>query len=182
MEDPFLRALVSKAELPRAVTELHSHSGHYCGLCEIERGRGPFVWMLLWLGRFQRAGEDVPVSLDVRHDGQVWTWHRNFGGHVTASILSHDPQHNCVVERMGALKMCLKPVFQGGQIHVSLTRLTVFGLRCPRGFLPVSETTESEDAQKRYHFDVAARLPVLGLLIRYRGWLRPRAVTATKEQ
>lgn len=51
-----------------------------------------------------------------------------------------------------------------------LVRVRAFGLPLPRGWFAGVRAREFEH-EGRYHFDVAAQLPLAGLLVRYRGWL-----------
>ena len=55
-----------------------------------------------------------------------------------------------------------------------VARVRVSGLPLPaRWFSGVSARESQHD--DRYHFEVAATLPLAGLLVRYRGWLVPEA-------
>jgi hypothetical protein len=51
-----------------------------------------------------------------------------------------------------------------------LMRVRAFGLPLPRGWFAGVRAREFE-REGRYHFEVDAQLPVVGLLARYRGWL-----------
>ncbi|QQP98489.1 DUF4166 domain-containing protein [Lysobacter enzymogenes] len=51
-----------------------------------------------------------------------------------------------------------------------LMRVRALGLPLPRGWFAGVRAREFE-REGRYHFDVAAQLPLVGLLVRYRGWL-----------
>ncbi len=51
-----------------------------------------------------------------------------------------------------------------------LVRVRALGLPLPSGWFAGVRAREFE-RDGRYHFDVAAQLPVVGLLVRYRGWL-----------
>lgn len=47
------------------------------------------------------------------------------------------------------------------------------GIPIPRALLPESETREAVDAEGRVTFDVALSAPIIGEVVRYRGWLVP---------
>jgi hypothetical protein len=51
-----------------------------------------------------------------------------------------------------------------------LVRVRALGLPLPSGWFAGVRAREFE-RDGRYHFDVGAQLPVVGLLVRYRGWL-----------
>ncbi|WP_171174564.1 DUF4166 domain-containing protein [Ruegeria sp. HKCCD8929] len=173
MDDPFLQALAPGADLPEAVYALHRFQGRLQGRCRIERGRGWLIAALLWLGRFPSSGRDVPVSLTITRDHGTWVWVRDFGGHVTRSALTFDAKSGTVREQLGALTLWLSSRRTEEGLAIDISRLAVGGLPCPRWLLPRSTTTERQDSDGRFCFDVAAALPFLGRLIRYRGWLQP---------
>ena len=54
-------------------------------------------------------------------------------------------------------------------------------MRLPLFLAPKSETREFSGDDGRFHFDVAIRLPIVGLLAHYRGWLEP-ATTIARQQ
>lgn len=169
--DPFLQALDGNEHLPAAVMELHCGQGQYSGRCDITRGRGLLVALALRAGRFPSEGQDLPVSLTIGRHGRQWLWDRDFAGHQTRSRLSFDPIHGGVKEQFGALTVWIQPVPTATGLAIEIRRLSLFGIPCPRFLLPLSASTESEDSQSRFCFDISAHMPVIGLLIRYRGWL-----------
>ena len=59
-----------------------------------------------------------------------------------------------------------------------VARVTALSVRLPGRWFDKVQARESE-LEGRYRFDVAAALPVVGLLVRYRGWLRMEGVGAT---
>ncbi|MEM7731307.1 MAG: DUF4166 domain-containing protein, partial [Pseudomonadota bacterium] len=59
------------------------------------------------------------------------------------------------------------------QLHMEIAGFSFFGIPLPRWCHPISETREFEDDQGRFCFDVSGRMPVLGLIIRYVGYLTP---------
>lgn len=171
--DPFLQAAAEPSGLPEALQDLHSKEGTYIGRCDIQRGQGWLAGLALWLGRFPHSGRDVPVRVTVSRCGPGWEWRRDFGGHITQSRLSFDQQSNCVREDFGALSIWLKPVVAGARLQINIRRLTLWGIAVPNALLPQSSTVEWQDDQSRFRFDVSARAPLVGQLIRYHGWLTP---------
>ncbi len=53
-------------------------------------------------------------------------------------------------------------------------RWSLLGLPLPRALGPIAIAYESAE-DGRFHFHVEIRLPLVGLLVRYQGWLEPRA-------
>ncbi len=167
--DPFWQALPAQSVLPDALRHLRGRQGTYSGFCDVERGRDLLVRMALWLGRFPTGGRNVPVSLSVTKRDRAWIWVRNFNGQTTRSRIGY--RSGYVLERMGPLTLWLKPVLFDGQLSIHLHRLRLWGIPCPKLIVPRSNTFEWRDDEGRFRFDVSARMPVLGLLIRYHGWL-----------
>ena len=172
--DPFWRAIEAGGlNVPEGVAAFHRGLGvrRYAGQCEITRGRGVLVRLGLGLAGFPPAGSGVPVRLmlDVRDDGAVWV--RDFGGHVTRSRLSWDVRRGRVMERFGPFRVAMVPELEGDVLHMRIAGLSVLGVPVPRWLVPASETREFVDEAGRFRFEVAARVPVLGLLIRYAGWV-----------
>lgn len=169
--DPFLRALPQDAKLPTAVLDLHTQPGRFKGRCQVTRGRGMLIALALRIGRFPPTGEDLPVSLTTQKVGEDWLWRRNFAGHLTQSRLSFDAGWNCVREQIGGLTIWIRPVWRQDRLGIEVVRMKICGLPCPKALLPQSFSFEWQDAQGRFCFDISARLPWFGSLIRYHGWL-----------
>ncbi|WP_367646676.1 DUF4166 domain-containing protein [Ruegeria arenilitoris] len=171
--DPFLQSLPSGVDVPVAVRRLHEAPGLYAGRCSVVAGRG---WLIAWalrLGRFPRDAGDIPVQIRIDCNGHEWQWVRDFDGHTTRSRLTFDHGAECVREQLGLLSIWMVPEISDGRLLIHIRRLSVMGLRCPAFLLPRSSTVEWQDETGHFCFDVSADMPVLGLLIRYRGWLAP---------
>ncbi|WP_161594669.1 DUF4166 domain-containing protein [Marimonas lutisalis] len=174
--DPFLKAIEYHGlSVAPALLEFHGGTGEkrYHGRCTIMRGRGPLIRLALWLGRFPPAAQDQSIRLAMHIGPGESRWLRGFGGHPTASTLRFDSDRGEVIERFGALRVAMRPTVCDDTLHFSITRLWVMGVRLPRILLPRSATHERAGENGRVHFDVSARAPVLGMLIRYVGWLDP---------
>ncbi|MEX0308160.1 MAG: DUF4166 domain-containing protein [Ruegeria sp.] len=169
--DPFLQALGTNVRLPGPVKDLHKNEGQYSGQCSVTRGRGVLVALLLRIGRFPPEGDNLPVTLNIRKAGAYWHWDRDFAGHQTCSRVRYDPIRGCVQEEIGGLTIWLRPVQTDTGLAIEIRRLCLFGIPCPGFLLPRSASTEAEDAQSRFQFDISARFAGIGLLIRYKGWL-----------
>ena len=77
-----------------------------------------------------------------------------------------------LVERFGPIRfaMRLTPVPEG--LIQPFSRWWIGPLPMPKFLLPRGVAREYE-AEGRFHFDVPIALPLVGLLIHYRGWLVP---------
>lgn len=165
--DPFARAAAARGvTLAPALAAFHGAPGIWRGQADVTHGRGPLIRLALRLGGFPPPGT-CAVRLETRRDPDTWT--RDFGGHVTRSRLSHDARRAEIIECFGpfAIRMAPKPA-PGGGMDLAITGLSLLGLPLPA---PRSATSEGAETAQRMTFDVAASLPFLGLLIRYKGYL-----------
>ena len=175
--DPVARvAATTGLVLPPAIEALHKVAGEtrFHGRCAVTRGPSLLARMALWLGGFPQAAPDLPVTLLIQPgpDGGC-TWRRDFGGHVTRSHLSVSSDGRAVMERFGPVRLRMSLWMQDGRLHYGIDRMHVLGLPMPRWLTPLSETSECQTDGGDFGFDVSASLPLVGLLIRYRGQLRP---------
>ena len=68
--------------------------------------------------------------------------------------------------------MALACVVEEGRLRLIVRRWSLFGIPMPRFLSPSGEAFEYEQ-DGRFHFDVELKAPLLGRLVRYRGWLVP---------
>jgi hypothetical protein len=168
------------ATLPGPLRAFHGVTGTpvWRGRAQVENGRNPMAWLIRRIIGLPGAGEDVPVTVGVERtafeDGKAETWTRNFGGVRFTSRL-HLGRGNLLHERFGAVTFRLGLEVQDGRLALPVTAARLFGLPLPRFLLPRSEAFEEVDAEGRFRFDVKLTLPLFGLLVRYAGWLTPKA-------
>ena len=149
------------------------------GMAQVEGATG-------WLARaaavafgFPPAGE-VAVTIDISVSDGEERWTRDFGGRRFVSTLSAAAVPGRLVERFGPFAFELDLLISAAGVlgmPVRAWRLGPFPL--PHVLAPVSLATEDLDEFDRFRFDVELRLPFgLGRLVRYRGWLIRKIVTA----
>ena len=102
-------------------------------------------------------------------DTEIWT--RRFGSTTFLSCLRHAGP-NRIFESFGPFTFELHLDVQKGRMAMPVKRGWCFGLPIPSVCLPSSDTEEFAQ-DKRFHFDVRIALPLVGLLVHYRGWLAP---------
>ncbi|MGE0152866.1 MAG: DUF4166 domain-containing protein [Reyranellaceae bacterium] len=165
-------------ELPPALQAMHaSVAGRIsAGEATVERGRNPLARLAADLMRFPRAGERIAVRVTFApiEGGEIWR--RDFGGRSFSSIQTEGrgrSQH-LIEERFGAIGVALACVIEGGRLRLIVRRWSLFGIAMPRLLSPGGEAFEYEQ-DGRFHFDVELKAPLLGRLVRYRGWLVPEA-------
>ena len=166
----FRRVLGAEFEtLPPVVRTLHAASGHrrYYGQVEVVRGANPLARLFAWATRLPPAGKgEVEVEIDISGEEEKWT--RHIGGHAMPSRLWE--RHGLLCEQLGLARFGFRLTVEQGDLVWRVQRVTALGLRLPARWFAHVLARESE-AEGRYRFDVAASMPVIGLLVQYRGWL-----------
>ncbi|CAN0579861.1 unnamed protein product [Ectocarpus sp. 12 AP-2014] len=75
-------------------------------------------------------------------------------------------------EQFGPMTLTMVLRAEHGRMHVDVIGGAILGVPVPRFALPRSTSVErAQDG--RIVFDISAAMPVLGLMIRYEGWLQP---------
>jgi len=172
----FRRALAERWwALPPAVRAFHSVARvqDFRGVATIARGTTPVARLAAWLFGFPPAAEEVPLTVRIATSatGEVWT--RDFGGRTLRSRCLPSAAPYRYRESFGPLTCELDLQVVGGCMHVLVRRGWLLGIPMPRPLLPRSESREFESGGA-FGFDIAAFAPFGGgLIVRYRGWLRP---------
>ena len=165
------------ARLPAPVRALHDNPGcrTATGHCRVERGGNPLARFVAGLFGFPPAGEDVALRLVVTAEGGGERWERDFAGHRMVSRQGEVPgRPGWLYERFGPGHFTIDPRPSERGMSFSLTGAQLFGLTLPRWLWPavVGDVTAAAGI---YHFHIAIALPLIGLLVRYRGNLVPEA-------
>jgi hypothetical protein len=158
--------------LPAAVQDLHSVMDQRCwtGQAQVTRGAGWLARVVAWIMRFPPAGAAVPLTVRMERRGETERWTRDFAGRKFRSTLRlRDGQ---MTERFGILTFTIGLQVQDGALHYPVTAGRALGIPIPAFALPRSVTTETAGAD-RAQFDVGLHVPLIGLIVRYRGWLTP---------
>ena len=155
------------------VKALHSRRGdsRYVGLCTVERGRNPLGRMACLLFGLPRAMRDAPIQVDFDAQGARETWRRSFNGSPMRSRLRFDG--GLLLDQIGPARFHFRLFRIGKELHWVAERGRVLRLfPLPERWLDGVRCREyAEDG--RYRFEVEARLPLFGRLLRYEGWLLP---------
>jgi hypothetical protein len=161
----------SFAALAAPVRALHAGADRqrWRGQGQVVRGRHPLALLMAWATRLPPTGA-VPV--EVRFDRRQGRehWHRQFGRHLMASTLWQ--QGDLLSERLGLVTFGFGLVRQGAMLDWNVARIRALGLPLPARWFAGVHARESADGT-RYTFHVDVVLPVIGLLVRYDGWLSP---------
>ncbi len=166
----FVRVLGAEFEtLPATVRRLHLASGHrrYRGQVQVLRGTRLLSRVCAWAARLPPAGEGG-LEVEIQSAGATERWTRHIGGRPMPSRLWQQDARLC--EQLGLLRFGFGLCVERQAIVWRVQRVSALGLRLPARWFRQVIASESE-AAGRYCFDVAASLPVIGLLVHYRGWL-----------
>lgn len=156
--------------LPAPVRGLHdvTETAVWAGRADVERGSSWASRLLAALFSLPPNGKDQPlrVTFEPRDGGEIWT--RAFGAREFRSLQFE--KHGLLRERVGpsCLVFALDASAEG--LALRLLDVLVLGIPLPRMLHPCVRTMESE-RDGRYRFEVSSRLPLIGLLVRYAGWL-----------
>ena len=165
----FPRVLGSEFDrLPPRVQRLHRNgSRSYRGEVTVERGRRWLGRLCAWVARLPPAFVGA-IRVDIEVDAVGERWARHVDGRAMRSRLW--ARQGLLCERLGPLVFRFRLGVRQGRLEWSVARVALLGVPLPVGLFREVHARESEQAG-RYHFDVAAALPLAGLLVHYRGWL-----------
>ena len=160
-------------DLPPAVRALHETPGRslWRGEAMTEGAAGPLAAMVARIMGFPTAQAACPAEVAIQADGERSIWRRRIGGHAFASVLSSPQAGGRVRERFGPLSMDLGLTPEHGRLVYRVEGWRLGPIPLPRALGPSTRAHEEVDAEGRFVFDVEISLPVVGRLVRYRGWL-----------
>jgi hypothetical protein len=125
---------------------------------------------------FPPTMRDVPVRVDFTlRDGRE-LWQRDFAGHVFSSTQEEGRGRfeRLLCERFGPFAFGIALVCEGDRLNLVVRRWSFLGIPLPRALAPIGTAYETA-ADGRFRFFVEIRLRLVGLLVRYQGWLETRA-------
>ena len=157
-------------ELPPPIRRLHAapSGGTFSGRCDISAGASWPAKLLVRVAGLPGSAGDVPVDVGILHDAARETWTRRFDGTRMQSTLSE--RDGRLVEAIGPMQLGFDLEVAEGAIVWKAVHARALGVPLPLSwFRKVGAREAVQDG--RYTFDVWVELPVVGLLIRYRGWL-----------
>jgi hypothetical protein len=159
-------------EMPACVRELHDLDGVrvWAGMASVERGKSMLSRIAAALAGLPPEGQDQPLSVTFEPDGASEIWMRQFGSALFRSVQYE--RGGYLRERVGPTTFVFSPIASADGLVLRLDRFRVLGVPLPGLLHPAVRTFECE-RDGRYHFEVEARLPLIGLLVRYAGWLEP---------
>jgi hypothetical protein len=167
-------------ELPAEIRAMHQveRTALAEGRASVERGRGFLARLAGAVIGFPAATADTPVRVHFDVAKGIETWTRCFGAEIFHSeqFVGTGRDEGLLCERFGPLTFAMALVLKGGRLSLVLRHWRVFGIPMPMFLCPRSIAHESvEEGRFRFHVEIGH--PLTGLIVRYRGWLVPLAVT-----
>ena len=157
------------ATLHGAVQRLHARPGpqRWQGEVEVDRGTGLLSRLCAWATRLPPASRG-PIAVEIEAAPGRECWTRHVARHAMRSTLWADDGLLC--ERLGLVEFGFRLEAADGVLVWRVARVRALGVALPARWFAGVGAREFE-AGGRYRYDVAARLPLVGLLVHYRGWL-----------
>jgi Domain of unknown function (DUF4166) len=166
----FPRLIRGFDDLPAALREAHGTESEtrFTGRCDIERGTGVLARAMAAAASLPRAGRDVPVRVTMRRDGEREFWTREFAGRPMRSTLR--ARGDVLEESLGPMRFRFALRANDGGIDWKVVGVRALGMALPVAWFSSVGARESASGG-RYCFDIRAGMPLVGLLVRYRGVL-----------
>ncbi|KQV37433.1 saccharopine dehydrogenase [Rhizobium sp. Root73] len=177
---PLYRHMLASAweSLSPAVATMHDStiSRTVEGRAKIERGTGLLARMTAAIIGFPADSPDVPVTVRFACGDGRETWVRTFGTQSFHSVQSAiaGPDAGLLAEDFGPFRVLIALLPDQGRLRLVIRGWRFFGLPLPLFLAPRGETFE-EEVNGIFRFHVEITSPLTGLIVRYTGWLRPRA-------
>lgn len=151
---------------------LHEVTGKvvWRGEADVARGTNPLCRLAGWITSLPRDGAAIPLEVRFEPTDGGETWTRTFGNSVFRT--RQFPCGQLLCERAGPVTFRFRLAVEDGALSLQLDGMRVLGVPVPRFLHAVVATREWEE-DGLYRFDVRSELPLAGLLVHYRGWLKP---------
>jgi hypothetical protein len=142
----------------------------WTGRADVAHGRSILSRTVATLFGLPPEGRDQALEVTFLPDGGTELWTRRFGDAVFRSLQYE--RGGLLRERVGPATFVFALEASADGLALKLRGVRLMGLPLPRFALPSVRTLES-GRNGRYRFEVEASLPLLGLIVRYAGWLEP---------
>ncbi len=177
---PIHRRVLGEAweQLPEPLRAMHDVKDVLTasGIAIVERGRGMLARLAGALTNFPDTGRDVPITVTFRRKGDREIWQRDFAGKVFTSTqeVGRGRFERLLCERFGPVAVGFALVVDGGRMMLLPRAFSFFGIRLPVAWAPGGKAYESVE-NGRFCFNVEIGHSLTGMIVRYRGWLVPKA-------
>lgn len=163
--------------LPESIRFMHTQSsGHIAsGKATVTRGTGLIARIVARGFGFPQAAESIDVMVSFEKSGATERWTRSFGKQKFTSrqFEGKGRFERLLCEKFGPFTFGLALVVDAKQLLLVVRRWSAFGIPMPRFLAPKGRSFEFEQ-DGTFHFDVEIRVPFIGLVVRYCGYLEPQ--------
>ncbi|HKH33024.1 MAG TPA: DUF4166 domain-containing protein [Beijerinckiaceae bacterium] len=136
-------------------------------------GASPIARFVARLFGFPGTTGELPVRVVIERHGAGERWTRIFGDKTFVSFLdSPDAGASSIAERFGIMTFRVALGLDEKGLSFTPVKGWIGPVPLPRWMLPRVTAHESVTLDDAHHFDVRISLPVLGVLVHYRGALR----------
>ncbi|MEQ8823180.1 MAG: DUF4166 domain-containing protein [Filomicrobium sp.] len=176
--DPIYRQVLGSAfdTLPQQVRSLHDSTKmrRWVGQAEVRRGKGVLANAIAWAIGFPAAASKIPVNVVLSPEARGERWTRDFGGKVFSSYQECGEGRNehLMIERFGIISVALALVAEDDRLYLIPRRWSCLGIPLP-GFLLPRGTTFEDEQDGNFCFNVEITAPIVGLIVAYKGTLKP---------
>jgi len=158
-------------KLPNSIQKLHSviRDAGFHGQAKVTGGKNPLAKLAAKIFGFPSAGQhDLHVHIAADDKGETWV--RSFSGKKFSSRLEKSGRH--LIESFGPFQFRFDLPGTDKGLRMEMTGWKFWFVPLPLFLAPKSLASEW-DEDGRFHFDVPIALPIIGLMVHYRGWLEP---------
>lgn len=163
------------AELAPQVAALHACHGctRATGVLSVSRGAHPLARLLAVVLRLPRAGEAVPVGLEISRHGAQERWWRRFGDAPLLASRQLASDRGALLERYGLLELRFDLRVADGALELRSTGARVavrgIGVALPGWCSPRVQAVVAPFGHRAAYVLVRVAVPVAGLLLAYKG-------------
>ncbi len=162
------------ARLPPLVRQIHTGANlHLTGRATIDGAGNGLARIIAKLFGLPAGAQNISADVLLKRQNDKEIWVRRFGLSTFRSTLRPGPAPRRVCERFGLFDFELEMTPDETGYALSIAGWHIGPLRLPMFLAPQTPARAFVDQQGRYCFDVAIALPLIGRLVRYRGWLVP---------
>jgi hypothetical protein len=156
--------------LPDELRFFHSIKGEtrLSGRCSITGAQTLPGRLLGWVFSLPKTTEDASFLFELEADMHQETWRRHFPNRMMASRMH--VASGTLIERLGPVDLHFRLKADSGKLAMLLSGISVAGIPCPKFLIP-SVIAEETASPGKLHFNVAAHLQLIGLLVAYQGFL-----------
>lgn len=161
-------------QLPASVRRLHD------GAAVHARGTARVDGDAHWRARLVRAIAGLPppagmieLTLEIRAHATGESWLRRFGRRPMRTELRASARHaGALEEQLGPARLTFAFEVIDARLHWIAREVRVLGVALPMRWFRGMRASCGEE-RGRYAFDIDVRLPLVGRLVAYSGWLEP---------